>query len=240
MLLLPSGRREVLNRSKAAPVDWAVFIANYVIAKRLSLLPRKDLLIYFFCCFLKLLSPHGCLGTRWDEGVVCGSHSFYVTLQNERRPSSVRVQHTRPGCMSQDRAAWALWPALPPSPLSPPAWCCPLPAPCWGWNLWALHGSLKKYHPGKRGRFTLWFGQIIFFAVSLLKNYWEGENKTKQKKAHLTSFNTARVVLISHAFLGPYFLPCDLQSNSIFHSCCRKCLSAISNTQLHLSLLEEM
>lgn len=60
------------------------------------------------------------------------------------------------------------------------------------------------------------------------------------EKAHLTSFNTACGVLISHVFLGPYFLPCDLSSNSIFHSCYRKSLFVTSNIQLHLSLLEKM
>lgn len=110
MLVLPSGRTEVLNRSKAALVDSAVFIANYVLVKSLSLLPRKDVLIYFFCGFLKLLSSLGCLGTRWDEGVMCGSHSFYITLQDEKGPPSVYVQHTWPGCMSLPEPSGQLYP----------------------------------------------------------------------------------------------------------------------------------
>lgn len=58
--------------------------------------------------------------------------------------------------------------------------------------------DLKKYQPGKCGGFALWFGQIIFFLVSLLKNDRVGE----KKKKGLASFNTACGVLISRAFLG--------------------------------------
>lgn len=169
----------MLNRSKAAPVDGAVFVAICVIVKSFSLLTRKDLLYDFFCCFLKLRSSLGCLDRRWAEGAVCGSPSFCVTSELVKGAPSVCVQHSRPGCVSQDGAAWAPCSALSPSPLSPslpPAWGCPPPAPWWGWNLgpqeppWALHVSLKKYRAEKWGRFTLCFGRIIFFPVSLLKN----------------------------------------------------------------------
>lgn len=108
----------VLNRSKAAPVGRAVFIAICVIVKSLSLLPKKDLLIYFFSCFLKILSLLGCLGTRWNEGVMCGSHSFFVTSQIERGPPNVCVQCTRSGCMS---------PLASPIPISTKSSCMVLP-----------------------------------------------------------------------------------------------------------------
>lgn len=88
--------------------------------KDLSLLPKKDLLIYFSCCFLKLHSSLGCLGTRWKQGLMFCSHSFYVTLQIEKGPPNVCVQHTGPGCMS---------PLASPIPISTKSSCMVLPTP---------------------------------------------------------------------------------------------------------------
>lgn len=126
-----------------------------------------------------------CRSRRGHLMCVCSTHGLSVWARiGLHEPSGQPCPHLH----------WALLPAL----------CCPPPALWWVWNLQALHGSLKKYHPGKWGRSTLWLDQIIFFPVCLLKNDWEEENKIK--KLILLLFNTACGVLISHAFFGPLFL----------------------------------
>lgn len=114
------------------------------------------------------------------------------------------------------------WPALSPAPQPP---CVVLP-------------TSRPPQPAGPGEVSAWERGHIRFEV--WPNNFLSCRGVGAGGACLTSFNAACGVLISHAFLSPYFLPCDPSSNSIFHSCYRKSLSVISNIQLHLSLLEEM
>lgn len=204
----------MLNRSKAAPVDGAVFVAIYVIVKSFSLLTRKDLLYDFFCCFLKLRSSLGCLDRRWAEGAVCGSPSFCVTSELVKGAPSVCVCAALTawlcepgwGCMS------SLFSPIPISTVSISPSCMGLPAPSTmvGMEPWAAGTPVgiacepKEVPCWKMGQihFVLWPNN--FLSCQFIEK-WLGRGK-QNKKAHLTSFNSARGVLISHAFFGPLFL----------------------------------
>lgn len=100
MLLLASVHTGNVKQVQGSPCgQGSLYCSPCNYKKNWSLLLRKGPLIYFFCCFLKLLISLGCLGTKWDEGVMCGSHSFYVTSQIEKGPL-VYGQHTWHGCIS--------------------------------------------------------------------------------------------------------------------------------------------